>query len=91
MKNSMQLMTIDDINGHWKSKDGLCYVVINKAENRVQLFENHKLIISEPLSFQYIQEKNDFMISKSITLWMIQPLDSSIYLKYNDKIVDFNR
>ena len=97
MKSSMQLMTLDDMNGHWKTKDGRGYLVIDKDNCMVQLFVDHKQILSEQLTFEYIQEDverklcNSYTISKSIILWMIIPKEGNIVLKINDDKVEFSR
>jgi hypothetical protein len=61
MMDSMLLMTIENINGHWKTKDGRCYLVIDMNHSRVTLFVDQSLYIDEPLSFDYInvgEERN---------------------------------
>lgn len=91
MKNSMQLMTIDDLNGHWQTKDGNCHIWIRKAEQHVQLFANQKLLVDEPLAFQYLQQENMCAISESVTLFMISPDDNSIILKVGEDTLVFFR
>ena len=91
MKNSMQLMTIDDLNGHWQTKDGNCHIWIRKDEHHVQLFANQKLLVDEPLAFRYLQPENMCAISESVTLFMIFPDDNSIILKVGEDKVEFVR
>lgn len=91
MKNSMQLMTIDDLNGHWQTKDGNCHIWIRKDEQHVQLFANQKLFVNEPLAFQYLQQENMWSISESVVLFMIFPDDNSIILKVGEDKVEFVR
>ena len=50
MKYSMQEMTIDELNGHWKTKDGAVHIWIDKDKQCVQLFENRQLVLDEPLT-----------------------------------------
>ena len=91
MKNSMQEMTIEDLNGHWKTKDGNCHIWIHKDEHYVQLFANQKLILEEPLAFQYLQHENIWAISELVSLFMIFPEDNSIVLKVGEDKVEFVR
>ena len=97
MKECMQLMTIDDLKGHWKSKYGCGYLVIDKENNLVQLYVDRKLVINETLSFEYIHEDeernlcNVWVISESILLWMISPDDGNVILKINEDKVEFTR
>ena len=93
----MQMMTIDDIKGQWKTKDGRGYLMIDKDNCSVQLYFDHRQILSEPLTFEYIQEDveqklcNAWAISKSIILWMIFPDEGNVVLKINDDKVVFSR
>ncbi len=91
MKNNIQNMTIDDLNGHWQTKNGNCHIWIRKDERSVQLFADHKLLVDEPLTFQYIQQENMWSISESVSLFMIFPDDNSIMLKVGEDKVEFVR
>ena len=97
MKDSMQLMTVDDIKGHWKSKYGCGFLVVDKDNNLVQLYVDYKLIINESLLFEYIQVdeernlRNVWTVSDSILLWMIFPDEGNVILKINEDKVEFTR
>lgn len=88
MKISMQEMTIDDLNGHWKTKDGAVHIWIDKDKQCVQLFENRQLILDEPLNYQYVQP-NMWKVSETVTLFMICPQDNSIILKIGEAKIEF--
>ena len=51
MKDCMQLITLDDLNGHWRTTDGCCHLWIASKGNRVQMYENNNLVFDDPLSF----------------------------------------
>ena len=87
----MQLMTIDDLNGHWQTKDGQCHIWIRKDEQHVQLYANQKLLVNETLAFKYLDHENMWIISESVLLFMIFPDDNSIMVaisKLRGKISD---
>ncbi len=84
----MQEMTIDDLNGHWKTKDGVAHIWIDKDNQRVQLFENRQLVIDERLIFQYMLPSS-WKISESVLLFMICPQDNSIILKVGGVTIEF--
>lgn len=87
----MQQMTIDDINGHWKSIDERCYLVINKNTLKVLLYVDHVLCIDEILRFEYLYLENVWRVSDSVVLWMIIPEEGNIFFKINDDKVEFTR
>ena len=84
-------MTIEDLNGHWQTKDGNCHIWIRKDEQHVQLFANQQLLVDESLAFQYLQQENMWAISESVILFMIFPEDNSIILKVGEDKVEFVR
>ena len=90
MKSCMQEMTIDDLNGHWKTKDGAVHIWIDKDKQCVQLFENRQLVLEEPLKYQYLQS-NEWTVSQNVILFMICPQEDSIILKCNNSPIEFLR
>lgn len=91
MKDCMHLMALDDMKGHWKTKNGKGCLVISDLDGRVQLFANQSLLIDEPLCFEYIQQENHCRISESIILWMIMPKEECVILNIKGDKVEFFR
>ena len=89
MIRNMQQMTINDLKGHWKTRDGVVHVWIDDEAQSVQMFANQQILLSEPLEFQYLQQENMWCVSESLILFMIFPQDNSIMLKYNGKVIEF--
>jgi len=82
-------MTVQDIVGHWASKDGRYHIWIREDIQRVQMYEERQSIVDEPLAFEYKLPQNEISISVSVVVIMLQPQDNSVFLKFNDKIVEF--
>ena len=88
----MQLITLDDLNGHWRTTDGCCHLWIASKGNRVQMYENNNLVFDDPLSFEYVRIDNVCTISKSILLWMLSPKDGNVFLQLEDgRVLEFTR
>ena len=85
------MLTIDDLNGHWRTKEGHCHIWIRNEEEHVQLYANQELLVDEPLAFQYLQQENMWTISESVTLFMVFPEDNSIILKVGEDKIEFVR
>ena len=80
-------MTVQDMDGHWRSKDGRYHIWIRANEGRVQMYEEGNPIIDEPIAFEYKKLENEITISPSVDLFMIQPRDESVFLRFGDNIV----
>lgn len=74
---------------HWRSKDGRYPIWIRANEGHVQLCEEGCLIIDVPLTFDYKNPENEITISPSVDLYMIQPRDESVFLKFSENVFGF--
>lgn len=68
---SIMTLSLDQLAGMWFSDDKQFTLWIRKEQERIEVYYNRKVVLSEPICFYYDEVNNICKVSESVTVFQL--------------------